>query len=240
MGILITFEGPDGSGKTTQIQALYKDLKDKGHPVVFLREPGGTRIGDQIRTVLHDTRNTEMLPNTELLLYSASRAQLVGQAILPALQAGAIVLCDRYAESTLAYQGFGRELDLALLKVIIQFATGGLRPDLIIYLDIEAEEGLRRRQQGSRMGKDEWNRMDQQELHFYQRVRTGYLQMAQAEPQRWFTIDATLPVADIRRVIREKVESFLAQRKNVVDRCERSGEKGDQNGRGGSTHEAHH
>jgi dTMP kinase len=212
MSAFITFEGPDGSGKTTQIQALHNDLKDEGYPVLLVREPGGTSIGDQIRAVLHDTSNAEMLPNAELLLYSASRAQLVGQMIRPSLQAGAVVLCDRYAESTLAYQGYGRGLDLELLKAITQFATGGLRPDLIVYLDIDAQEGLRRRQKGSRAGEGEWNRMDQQGLGFYRRVRAGYLQMAAGEPQRWFMVDASRSAAEVGEAIREKVRGFLAQR----------------------------
>lgn len=212
MGCFITFEGPDGSGKSTQIQSLYEDLQSEGHPVLLAREPGGTDIGDQVRTVLHDPKNAGMLPNAELLLYSASRAQLVGQVIRPALEAGHIVLCDRYAESTLAYQGYGRGLDLEALKIITRFATGGLRPDLIIYLDIEAEAGLRRRQRGVLAGTAEWNRMDQQELEFYHRVRAGYLQMAAAEAQRWFVVDATRPVADIRASIWDRVMHFLAER----------------------------
>jgi dTMP kinase len=212
MGCFITFEGPDGSGKSTQIQSLYEDLRSEGYPVLLAREPGGTDIGDQVRAVLHDPENVGMLPNAELLLYSASRAQLVGQVIRPALQAGRVVLCDRYAESTLAYQGYGRGLDMEALEAITHFATGGLRPDLIIYLDIEAEAGLHRRQSGRLAGTAEWNRMDQQELEFYRRVRAGYLQMAEAETGRWFVVDATRQVADIRASIGERVRHFLAER----------------------------
>jgi dTMP kinase len=210
MSCFITFEGPDGGGKTTQIQALYDDLVSAGYPVLLAREPGGTDIGDQIRAILHDARNVEMLPNAELLLYSASRAQLVGEVIRPALARGEIVLCDRYAESTLAYQGYGRGLDLESLKVITHFATGGLRPDLIICLDIDAEEGLRRRQSSARAGQGELNRMDQQEIDFYRRVRTGYLQLAAAEPERWFIVDASRSIAAVRESIRERVRHFLA------------------------------
>ena len=209
-GCLITFEGPDGSGKTTQIQRLYDTLRREGYRALLVREPGGTEIGDQIRAVLHDTRNVGMLPNSELLLYSASRAQLVGQTIRPALEAGVTVLCDRYAESTLAYQGYGRGLDLQALKAITDFATGGLRPDLILYLDIDAEEGLRRRQSSSQTGTGEWNRMDQQELEFYHRVRAGYVQMAAEEPHRWFILDATRSIADLQASIQARVERFLA------------------------------
>jgi dTMP kinase len=213
-GCFITFEGPDGSGKTTQIQRLYDTLRREGYRALLVREPGGTEIGDQIRAVLHDTRNVGMLPNAELLLYSASRAQLVGQTIRPALEAGVTVLCDRYAESTLAYQGYGRGLDLQALKTITDFATRRLRPDLILYLDIDAEEGLRRRQSSSQTGTGEWNRMDQQELEFYHRVRAGYLQMAAEEPHRWFILDATRSIADLQASIQARVERFLAERQN--------------------------
>jgi dTMP kinase len=209
-GRFVTFEGPDGSGKTTQIRRLYDALLREGHRVLLVREPGGTEIGDQIRLVLHDTRNMGMLPNAELLLYSASRAQLVGQRIRPALEAGVTVLCDRYAESTLAYQGYGRGLNLQALKIITDFATGGLRPDLILYLDIDAQEGLCRRQSSSKTGAGEWNRMDQQELDFYLRVRAGYLQMAAEEPHRWFVLDATRSIADLQASIQARVERLLA------------------------------
>ncbi len=210
----ITFEGPDGSGKTTQIQRLYDTLRRQGYQVLLVREPGGTPIGDQIRAVLHDTGNVGMLPNAELLLYSASRAQLVGQMIRPALEAGMTVLCDRYAESTLAYQGYGRGLDLQALRAITDFATGGLRPDLIVYLDIDAEEGLRRRQNSSQTGTGEWNRMDQQELEFYRRVRAGYLHMAAQEPHRWFILDATRGIADLQASIQTRVERFVVEKQN--------------------------
>nr|MBC7244556.1 dTMP kinase [Chloroflexota bacterium] len=212
MGCLITFEGPDGSGKTTQIQALHAYLARAGYPVLLVREPGGTDIGDQIRAILHDVKNISMLPNAEALLYSASRAQLVGQTIRPALLAGLVVLCDRYAESTLAYQGYGHGLDIELLKAITLFATGGLRPDLIIYLDIDVEEGLRRREGSFRAGAGEWNRMDQQELDFHRRVRDGYLQMAAAEPERWFIVDAAGPIASIQRSIRNRVKKLLVEK----------------------------
>ena len=212
MSCFITFEGPDGSGKTTQIQALYDDLVHEGYPVVLVREPGGTDIGDQIREVLHDVNNVDMLPNAEVLLYSASRAQLVGQVIRPALKARKVVLCDRYAESTLAYQGYGYDLDRELLSAITAFATNGLRPDLIVYLDIGVEEGLRRKEVGFRRGSTEWNRMDQKELEFHRRVRRAYLEMVAAEPQRWFVLDATHPVASIQASIQKRVKHLLAEK----------------------------
>jgi dTMP kinase len=203
--MFITFEGPDGSGKSTQIKLLDEFLRGQGRTVLTTREPGGTPIGEQIREVLHSLRNQEMQPRAEILLYCASRAQLVGQAIRPRLQAGGIVLCDRYADSTLAYQGYGHGLDLNTLRLILDFATGGLRPDLTIYLDVDCAEGLRRRKTGG----GEWNRMDEQSLAFHCRVREGYLTMAQAEPARWRVLDGTRPVEiiaqDIRGVVSEKL-----------------------------------
>jgi len=212
MGCFITLEGPDGSGKTTQIQTLYHDLVVEGYPVLLVREPGGTDIGDQIRTILHDVKNVEMLANAEVLLYSASRAQLVGQVIRPALEARKVVLCDRYAESTMAYQGYGHDLDQELLKAITAFATGGLRPDLIIYLDIDVEESLRRKEQASRQGTCEWNRMDQKGLAFHRRVRDGYLQLMAKEPERWFVLDAVQSIELLQTSIRKRVKRLLAEK----------------------------
>jgi dTMP kinase len=209
LSLFITFEGPDGSGKTTQAQLLYEYLQERGYPVFLTREPGGTGIGDQIREVLHSLENTEMLPQTEILLYSASRAQLVGQIIRPHLARGEIVLCDRYADSTLAYQGYGHGLDLQVLQVITAFATSGLKPDLTIYLDIDVEEGLRRKLAAHQTGEAEWNRMDQQEIAFHRRMRQGYLQMAAAEPERWVVIEGAQPVDVAQRTIRTKVEAKL-------------------------------
>ena len=216
MSCFITFEGPDGSGKTTQLQILHRYLLRVGYPVLLVREPGGTDIGDQIRTVLHDTRNVSMLPNAEVLLYSASRAQLVGQIIRPALEGGSVVLCDRYAEATMAYQGYGHGLDLKLLRAITAFATGGLRPDLIVYLDVEIDEGLRRKKSSFQAGQGEWNRMDQKELDFHRRARAGYLQMAAAEPERWFVLDATRPIASLQQSIRRRVRRLLADKQVLI------------------------
>lgn len=212
MSLFITFEGPDGSGKTTQARALYEYLRGAGYPVFLTREPGGTSIGDQIREVLHSLENTEMLPQTEILLYSASRAQLVGQVILPHLAQGEIVLCDRYADSTLAYQGYGHGLDLEVLGVITAFATGKLKPNLTIYLDIDVEEGLRRKLSAYQTGETEWNRMDQQELAFHRRVREGYLRMVAAEPERWWQLDASQPSEVVQESIRARVETLWRAR----------------------------
>jgi dTMP kinase len=208
MGVFITFEGPDGSGKSTQIELLAHHLRLIGWNVLTTREPGGTPIGDQIRNVLHDVANTEMVFEAEILLYSASRAQLVGQVIRPALAHGTIVLSDRYADSTIAYQGYGRGLDLSVLRRITDFATGGLAPDLTIYLDLPVEQGLERKRQALSQRSGEWNRLDQEDVEFHQRVRQGYLELAAAEPERWLCVDARPSVAEIQRRIREAVERF--------------------------------
>ncbi|NLG28299.1 MAG: dTMP kinase [Chloroflexi bacterium] len=207
--MFITFEGPEGSGKTTQIMLLYAALEARGLTVVRTREPGGTPIGEQVRTVLHDLRNAGMLPATEILLYSASRAQHVGELIRPALQRGAIVISDRFAESTMAYQGYGRELDLDALRQITAFATGGLQPDLVVYLDLDVATGLARKRRDQLAGLGEWNRMDQQTLEFHERVHKGYLTMAAESPERWLTVDASRSVDAIHATVLARVEALL-------------------------------
>jgi len=205
MSLFITLEGPEGSGKTTQARLLAEHLRQEGRRVVLTREPGGTPIGDQIRAVLHDPANTDMYPWAEVFLYSASRAQLVARVIRPALDAGKIVICDRYADSTLTYQGYGRGLDLELLWQITNLATGGLTPDLTLYLDIQPDQGLQRRL----LGGGEWNRMDREALAFHRRVRAGYLELAGLEPERWVVIDAARSVEEVRREVRAVVEARL-------------------------------
>lgn len=205
----VSFEGPEGSGKTTQIRLLHRDLQNRGFGVICTREPGGTPIGEQIRAVLHDLQNGAMLPTTEILLYSASRAQHVGEVIRPALERGDIVLSDRYAESTIAYQGYGRGLDLGVLQMITGFATGGLRPDLVIYLDLDVCVGLERKYRDQQEGRGEWTRMDQQDVAFHRRVRDGYLQMARQEPARWLVIDAAQSIEVIHATIYNRVEQLL-------------------------------
>ena len=203
--MFITLEGPDGSGKTTQACLLAEWLREQGYRVVLTREPGGTGIGDQIRTVLHDPCNTAMDARAEILLYSASRAQHVAQRIRPALAAGEIVISDRYADSTLAYQGYGRGLDLKVLRTITAFATDSLRPDLTLYLDIAAQAGLQRRQ----VGGDEWNRLDAEALEFHQRVRAGYLELVKQEPGRWAVINADRSVEEVQTEIRALLQEKL-------------------------------
>ena len=203
--MFITLEGPDGSGKTTQARLLTEWLREQGYEVVLTREPGGTDIGDQIRQVLHDPRNTAMDARAEILLYSASRAQHVAQHIRPELAAGKIVISDRYADSTLAYQGYGRGLDLETLRTITIFATGGLTPDLTLCLDITPQEGLQRRQ----LGGDEWNRLDAEALEFHQRVRAGYIELVKQEPERWVVINAARSVKEVQAEIRALVQARL-------------------------------
>ena len=210
MSHFITVEGTEGSGKTTQFRLLEAYLVERGVPLVVTREPGGTPIGEQVRAILHDPANQAMLARTEVLLYSAARAQLVGQVIRPARERGQVVLCDRYAESTLAYQGYGRGLDPERLGEITAFATEGLRPGLVIYLDLPVEVGLERKLRAREREGGEWTRMDQQEVAFYERVRAGYLAMASAEPGRWCVIDAQQPVDVVQARIRTRVEALLA------------------------------
>lgn len=208
--MFITFEGPEGSGKTSQIVLLAEYLRQLGYEVVTTREPGGTSIGDQIRSVLHDVNNGEMKSVTELLLYSASRAQLVRELIQPALANGKIILCDRYSDSTIAYQGYGRGLDLQELEMLTEFATGGLKPHLTLLLDIEVERGLARRQ----VGGDEMNRLDLEALSFHQKVRKGYHVLAEAEPERWIAVDADRAVDDIQQDLRRIVAERVARGAN--------------------------
>jgi len=202
--MFISFEGPEGSGKTTQVAQLVEYLHQEGYSVLATREPGGTSIGDQIRDVLSNLENTTMRPRTEILLFQASRAQLVEQVIRPHLKSGGIVLSDRYADSTLAYQGYGHQVDLEKLQVIIEFATGGLKPDLTVLLDVDVEVGLQRRARGG-----EWNRLDAYDLAFHQRVRQGYHKLAQAEPDRWKIINAGEPPDLVQAAIRQVVLEML-------------------------------
>lgn len=208
--MFITLEGPEGAGKSSQIGPLAAFLRERGFVVRTTREPGGTTIGDQIRAVLHDTANTEMAATAEVLLYSASRAQLVSQSIRPALAAGEVVLCDRYADSTLAYQGYGRGLDLKALLSLTEFATGGLKPDLTLLLDLDVTDGLARRQSQG----EEMNRLDLETLEFHNRVRQGYHALAAAEPDRWVIVDAAQSPESVQAALRAAVERRLTRRES--------------------------
>ena len=198
--MFISLEGPEGSGKSSQIPALAQYLEAQGYRVLCTREPGGTSIGDQIRAVLTSMDNPELLPRTEILLFLAARAQLVAQVIRPALREGKIVLCDRYGDSTLAYQGYGHGLDLNILRAMLNFATEGLKPDLTLLLDLDFKTGLARKK-----SIDEWNRLDAYEVSFHERVRSGYLQLAEEEPTRWRRVDASMPKDEVQTMLRQIV-----------------------------------
>ncbi|HTX92877.1 MAG TPA: dTMP kinase [Anaerolineales bacterium] len=206
MRMFITLEGPDGSGKTSHVKPLAEWLEGQGYHVHTAREPGGTAISEQIRTVIHDLKNTEMNPRTETLLYQAARAQIVEQVIRPKLAAGWIVLCDRYADSTLAYQGYGHRQNLDEVRSLVRYATGGLVPDLTLLLDVDAQTGLSRRQKSG----GEWNRLDAYQLEFHCRVRDGYLELVRQEPMRWVKIDAgkdwETVQQELRRVVSERIK----------------------------------
>ncbi|RMF41513.1 MAG: dTMP kinase [Anaerolineae bacterium] len=203
--MFITFEGPEGSGKTTQVPLLADFLRRQGYDVLTTREPGGTPIGDQIRAVLSDLENTAMHPRTEILLFLASRAQLVEQVIRPHLARGGIVLCDRYADSTLAYQGYGHGVNLDVLQNLLLFATDGVFPHLTFLLDLDVEVGLERRARGG-----DWNRLDAYALEFHRRVRMGYHALARQDAGRWVIVDASRSPEQVQQDIRAAVTERLA------------------------------
>lgn len=205
--MFITFEGPDGSGKTLQMKPTAEFLQEEGFDVYLAREPGGTSIGNQVREILMKMDNTSMLPRTETLLFCAARAQLVEEIIQPHLDMGEIVLLDRYADSTLAYQGYGHENDIGLIKKVLAFATGGLTPDITFLFDLEPEIGLRRRKKGG----GEWNRMDAYQLQYHKRVRQGYLEMASEEPNRWIIIDANQKPTMVQSKIKSSLLLYLSK-----------------------------
>ena len=202
--MFITLEGPEGSGKTSHVPYLVECFREKGYVVFPTREPGGTSIGEQIREVIHDLKNAEMHPRTETLLYQAARAQIVEQVIRPRLADGEIVLSDRYADSTIAYQGYGHQQDLEQVRSLIKYATGGLVPDLTILLDLDVEVGLKRKKKA-----DEWNRLDAYTVEFHQRVRAGYLKMVKQEPSRWVVVDASRDWQSVQDELRKVIEEKL-------------------------------
>jgi len=206
--MFITLEGPEGSGKTSQIPVLTAYLRNAGYDVVPTREPGGTAVGDQIREVLMNLQNVEIVPRTEILLFLAARAQHVEGLIRPSLQAGKVVLCDRFSDSTLAYQGYGHKTDLDTLRFLLDFATGGLKPDLTLLLDVPVCSGLERKRDNTA----EWNRLDAYAEAFHQRVRQGYMALAESEPERWVIIDATQNKDTVQEEMRAAVIKRLQPR----------------------------
>ena len=193
-GFLISLEGPEGAGKTSVLEALIPVLEDRGVEVLTTREPGGVLIGEKIREVILDPSHTEMDPKTELLLYIASRRQHLVEKVLPALAAGKLVIMDRFIDSSVAYQGFGRGLDIDAIDWLNEFATDGLKPDLTLYFDIEVEEGLARIAANS---DREVNRLDMEGLDLHRKVRRGYLSLLEKETDRIEKIDASLPLDQV-------------------------------------------
>ena len=211
-GVFIVFEGPEGSGKSTQARLLAERLTAEGRSVVLTREPGGTPIAEQVRTILLDPANCAMLPEAEALLYSAARAQHVGDVIRPELERGAVVICDRFADSTLAYQGGGRGLSIDDLRTIQRFATGGLTPTLRILVDVPVEVGLRRR-----FGVEaEVNRLDVAGAEFHERVRASYLAMAAQDEASWVVVDGDDTVEAVEERIRQAVAPHVDVRSAVT------------------------
>ena len=206
MALFITFEGGEGSGKTVQARALYRKLTKLAIPVLLVQEPGGTPLGKKIGRWLKWAQGADISPLTELLMFNASRAQLIDEVIQPNLKSGKVIVCDRYADSTTAYQGYGRGLDLETVKAINKTATRGLTPDLTILLDIFVEEGFRRKRTSRR------DRFEQEQVDFHQRVREGYLKLAAEEPERWLIIDATLSKTEIADIIWQRVRRLIPNR----------------------------
>ncbi len=209
-GVFVTFEGIEGSGKSTQIGLLADHLTASGRPVTLTREPGGTPIGDQVRKILLDPASKGLDPVAELLLYAASRAQHLREVVLPALEKGRVVLCDRFSDATLAYQGHGRGLDIDMIRALDRIVTGGRRPDLTILLDIGAAAGLARaRGRNSSRQLEHEGRFENEEAAFHRRVREGYLALAKEQPERFRVVDASRSPAEVGQEIREIVDDML-------------------------------
>lgn len=208
-GYFITFEGPEGGGKSTQARLLAERLRAAGYAVTLTREPGGTPAGEAIRAIWDDLARSDLLPITDLFLLCAGRAQHVGEVIRPALERGEIVISDRYADSTRAYQGYGSGLDFETLETLLRIATGGLAPNLTLLLDIPAAEGLERRRQASKAGAGQLDRLDQRSLEYHERVRAGYLKLAAQEPARWGTFDARADAQTLADEIWQVVQARL-------------------------------
>jgi len=204
MALFITLEGGEGSGKSVQSKALYRRLSELAVTALLTHEPGVTSLGEKIARWLKWAQNTDISPIAELLLFNASRAQLVTEVIRPNLESGKVVICDRYADSTIAYQGYGRGLDLQMVKAVNETGTLGLMPDLTVLLDIPAEAGLARKK-----GKRQ-DRFEQEAIAFHHRVREGYLKLAAAEPERWLVVDATQSKKTIEDIIWDRVSKLLS------------------------------
>lgn len=210
MAPFITFEGIEGSGKTTQIRLLAMRLEQRGFEVLHTREPGGCQIADKIRKILLHPDNSAMVSRAELLLYAAARAQHVEEIVRPALRAGKVVLCDRFTDATLAYQGDGRGLDRHLIKQLNQLSTGGCGPDLTLLFDLPVATGLGRAKKRELESDDSSEgRFEREQLEFHQRIRDGYLTLAEAEPGRIKLIDANCPAPQVKEQVNKAIEEFL-------------------------------
>jgi dTMP kinase len=220
MGAFIVLEGPEGGGKTSHARALALKLTEAGYPTVLTREPGGTELGNIIRELLLATGSAGVSARGEVLLYCAARAQLVEEVLTPNLEQGQVVVSDRFSYSTIAYQGHGRGLDLGAISATVDFATGGLEPDLCFLLDLPPRVGLERKRGVFLTGAtEEWNRFEEEEISFHERVRDAYLQMAGEDRERWVLLDASLPFGELQDRIVGAVYSLLA-RKGVSRRSE--------------------
>jgi dTMP kinase len=212
--MFISFEGIEGSGKTTHAKHSVKFLQDKGFDCVFTREPGGTRIGEKIRAILLDPLSKDMDPLTELLLYTADRAQHITEYILPFLSEGKMVLCDRYFDATMAYQGFARGLDIRLIEKMHQLMFDDLKPDITLLLDLPPEIGLDRAwkqiNNGGRISQE--TRFEEERLSFHSRVRKGYLELSRLEPERFRIIDASKDEPEVRQEIIKILEAEISRR----------------------------
>ena len=203
MSLFITFEGGEGSGKSLQARALYKRLTKLAVPALLTHEPGVTPLGRKIARWLKWEQDMKISPAAELLLFNASRAQLVAEVIETSLNEGKVVICDRFFDSTKAYQGYGRGLDLAVVKMVNDAGSQGLKPDLTVLLDIAAVEGLARKSDRKQ------DRFEQEDIAFHQKVREGYLRMAAEEPERWLVIDADQPKTNVEQIIWRRVSLLL-------------------------------
>lgn len=212
MGFFISLEGIEGCGKTTQLRLLADWLRSAGHEVLTTREPGGCPIADQIRAILLTPESQALVPRAELLLYAAARAQHVDEVLKPALGAGKIVLCDRYTDATLAYQGGGRGLDHRLICELNALASAGLSPQLTLLLDLPVEIGLGRATSRNQSTADQEDRFEQESLDFHRRVQAAYRSLADQEPGRFWLIDASGSVAEVNQRIIAAIQAFLGQR----------------------------
>ena len=214
-GTFITLEGVEGSGKTTQCALLRDHLRNQGRDVVETREPGGTDLGEKIRKILLSPSTSVPVPASELLLFLAARAQQVAEIVMPALEGGQWVICDRFADATLAYQGYGRRFDIEAIKGLNDIATGGLKPDITILLDLDAETGIRRAiaGKGEFAGDKTGDRMENEDIEFHERVRRGYLTLARQEPDRIKVVPVSGSIEDVHRATISAIEPLLVKAK---------------------------